>query len=60
MAEPWPEPRHPERQTRTTPAINPSVDFILNSVDLAKSSGYVVELDRFVSLLEARTHEDAM
>jgi hypothetical protein len=49
-----------ELRTKTGRPTNASAEFILNSISLAEDSRYVAEIDRFVSLEEAKQHEDAL
>jgi hypothetical protein len=49
------QPRPPRRTT-----TNLSVDFIESSISLAEDSCYVAEINRFVPLEDAETHEDDM
>jgi hypothetical protein len=46
----------PPRRTTT----NLSADFIESSISLAEDSYYVAEINRFVPLEDAETHEDVM
>ena len=46
----------PPRRTTT----NLSVDFIESSISLAEDSRYIAEIDRFVPVEEAESHEDKM
>ena len=48
------------RALERRPTTNVSAEFILNKVSLAEDSHYVAEVDRFVSLEEAKRHEDAL